>query len=104
MLYIEGIFYVTPAVARILAGQSALFEVAFNPDRDSSFFAIDLVGDVFAEQQEGRSEKETLVFPAITCVRLIGAFVLFLPLSLRLHNATNSIQLFAHRSLLPHFL
>jgi len=59
---------------RIPANQTALFEVAFNPNRTSSFFARDLVGDVFVKPQEDR--EETLTFPAITTVRLIGAYSL----------------------------
>lgn len=76
IFYTEAIFYITPAVARIPASQTALFEIAFNPDRGSSFFARDLVGDVFAERQE--EGEETPAFPAITSVRLIGAYALFL--------------------------
>ncbi|XP_011870310.1 PREDICTED: coiled-coil domain-containing protein 108 isoform X1 [Vollenhovia emeryi] len=68
---IEGIFSITPTGTRILANQTVLFEVAFNPNRGSCFFARDLVGDVFAEQQD-RSREETLAFPAIMSVRLIG--------------------------------
>lgn len=86
IFYSEGIFYITPVVARILANQTALFEIAFNPDRGSSFFVRDLVGDIFAERQEDRSGEGTLIFPAITSVRLIGAYILFLCLS-SLHNA-----------------
>ncbi|KAG5308054.1 CFA65 protein, partial [Acromyrmex insinuator] len=69
---VEGIFIITPTVTRIPANQTALFEVAFNPDRTSSFFARDLVGDVFVKPQEDRFGEETLTFPAITTVRLIG--------------------------------
>ncbi|XP_025995873.1 cilia- and flagella-associated protein 65 [Solenopsis invicta] len=68
----EGIFDITPAVARIPASQTALFEIAFSPNRGSSLFGNDLIGDVFVEQQEDRSEKETLIFPTIMSVRLIG--------------------------------
>ncbi|XP_018338048.1 PREDICTED: coiled-coil domain-containing protein 108-like [Trachymyrmex septentrionalis] len=67
---VEGIFNITPTSMRIPANQTALFEVAFNPNRTSSFFARDLVGDVFVKPQEDR--EETLTFPAITTVRLIG--------------------------------
>ncbi|TGZ46630.1 Uncharacterized protein DBV15_04028 [Temnothorax longispinosus] len=69
---VEGIFSITPAVAKIPASQTALFEVAFSPNRGSSFFTRDLVGDVFVEQQKDRSRKETLEFPTIMSVRLIG--------------------------------
>jgi len=62
-----------PAISKIPTSQTVLFEVAFRPDRGSSFFARDLVGDVFVERQEERSGEETLTFPAITSVRLIGA-------------------------------
>ncbi|KAL6261473.1 hypothetical protein P5V15_006563 [Pogonomyrmex californicus] len=67
----EGIFNVTPAIAKIPASQTALFEVTFSPDRGSNLFARDLIGDVFTERQKG-SNKEILTFPAIMSVRLIG--------------------------------
>ncbi|XP_018393695.1 PREDICTED: uncharacterized protein LOC108772623 [Cyphomyrmex costatus] len=69
---VEGIFNITPTITKIPANQTALFEVTFNPNRASSFFARDLVGDVFVKRQEDRFGEETLTFPAITSVRLIG--------------------------------
>lgn len=68
----ERIFYITSAVARIPASQTALFEIVFSPDKDSSFFTRDLIGHVFVDRQRKHSEEETLTFPATTSVRLIG--------------------------------
>jgi len=75
---VEGIFIITPTVTRIPTSQTALFEVAFNPNRTSSFFARDLVGEIFVKSQEDHFGEETLTFPAIITVRLIGAHSLFL--------------------------
>ncbi|XP_026826887.1 LOW QUALITY PROTEIN: uncharacterized protein LOC105280367 [Ooceraea biroi] len=69
---VEGIFNITPATASVLASQTALFEVAFNPTSKSNLFVRELVGYVFTKQQEDYSYEGVLAFPTITSVRLIG--------------------------------
>ncbi|XP_072767070.1 cilia- and flagella-associated protein 65 [Anoplolepis gracilipes] len=69
---IEEIFDITPAIAKVPARQTVLFEVTFNPDKESNLFARELIGYVFTEQEEDLPSEEAVVFPTITSVRLIG--------------------------------
>lgn len=73
----EGIFNVTPVIAKIPASQTALFEVVFSPNRRSNLFAKELIGYVFSEEQQtDDSTKEILAFPTIVSARLTGTRVL----------------------------
>lgn len=71
----EEIFSIMPAIARIPANQTALFEVIFSPNKEDNLFAKDLVGHVFSEQQKDDFYEEILTFPTIVSVRLIGKCV-----------------------------
>lgn len=72
---IEKIFDVTPAIVKVPAYQTVLFEITFNPNKRSNLFAREFIGYVFIEQKN--LYEETVVFPAITSVRLIGTCVFY---------------------------
>ncbi|XP_011263936.2 uncharacterized protein LOC105256022 [Camponotus floridanus] len=67
---IEKNFNITPAIAKVPAYQTVLFEITFNPNKRSNLFAREFIGYIFIEQED--LSEETLTFPAITSVRLIG--------------------------------
>ncbi|XP_025154117.1 cilia- and flagella-associated protein 65 [Harpegnathos saltator] len=70
---VEDIFRIIPGTVVVRAKQTALFEVVFDPNKNSSnLFTSELVGYVFSMQRENDGRKETFIFPATMSVRLIG--------------------------------
>ncbi|XP_032677017.1 cilia- and flagella-associated protein 65-like [Odontomachus brunneus] len=70
---VENTFHITPETVGVPASQTVLFEVVFDPNgRSSNLFTSELVGYVQPMQREGNCHKETLTFPAMTSIRLIG--------------------------------
>lgn len=74
---VENIFHIIPGTVEVPAGQTALFEVIFDPNRrNSNLFASELVSYILPMQLKDNCYEETLAFVAMTSIRLIGIHIL----------------------------